>query len=394
MSQRTGSLDKPERLIFIPFIFGFGGVERLVIALSRYLANLQIPHSVVCFEDTIGLSSYADWQLNVRTIAAGRSVPSEANALRKSSLFSDSKCGRVLAFDLKGAMYSQFIRRECVVHLTDPPSLLPTDITRDAFSAAPTLIGAVSRLSHPLHSARAELAHQATRRGVRKAETVIVMTDAIARELHRIYGVDCRIVRPGVDTTIPRSKKTRHDGAFRLISISRLESTKRLDWVLRALAALESSPRPLSQLRDWRFDIVGDGSQRAELESLSTSLGLRSRVSFHGWLDDRAVQTVNNEADLFVMPAAQGYGLPALESLVRRIPVIIHRDSGVSEIFDRNPWVRIVSAPDGTDLGSAIREMSEAISRGEISDYPVPMIPSETDWAAEISRICGWIETG
>jgi glycosyltransferase involved in cell wall biosynthesis len=223
---------------------------------------------------------------------------------------------------------------------------------------------------------------------------VIVMTDAIARELHRIYGVDCRIVRPGVDTTIPRSKKTRHDGAFRLISISRLESTKRLDWVLRALAALESSPRPLSQLRDWRFDIVGDGSQRAELESLSTSLGLSSRVSFHGWLDDRAVQTVNNEADLFVMPAAQGYGLPALESLVRRIPVIIHRDSGVSEIFDRNPWVRIVSAPDGTDLGSAIREMSEAISRGEISDYPVPMIPSETDWAAEISRICGWIETG
>jgi glycosyltransferase involved in cell wall biosynthesis len=163
---------------------------------------------------------------------------------------------------------------------------------------------------------------------------------------------------------------------------------------LRALAALESSPRPLSQLRDWRFDIVGDGSQRAELESLSTSLGLSSRVSFHGWLDDRAVQTVNNEADLFVMPAAQGYGLPALESLVRRIPVIIHRDSGVSEIFDRNPWVRIVSAPDGTDLGSAIREMSEAISRGEISDYPVPMIPSETDWAAEISRICGWIETG
>lgn len=394
MSQRTGSLGNAERLIFIPFIFGFGGVERLVIALSRYLANLQIPHSVICFQDTIGLSSYADWQLNVRTIAARRSVRHEASALRKSFLFSDSKSGRVLVFDLKGAMYSQFIGRECVVHLTDPPSLLPTDITRDAFSAAPTLRGAVSHLRHPLHSTRAELAHQATRRGVRKAETVIVMTHAIARELHRLYGVDCRIVRPGVDTSIPPSKKTRQDGIFRLISISRLESTKRLDWVLRALAVLESLPQPFSQLRDWRFDIIGDGGERAELESMSRGLGLSSRIVFHGWLEDQAVQTLHNEADLFVMPAAQGYGLPALESLARRIPVIIHRDSGVSEIFDRNPWVRIVSAPDGGDLGSAIKEMSEAISRGEISDYPVPMIPSETDWAAEISRICGWIETG
>ena len=161
--------------------------------------------------------------------------------------------------------------------------------------------------------------------------------------------------------------------------------------MLSALADLNARSSAFGANRDWRFDVVGDGSQRGELEKLSSDLGLADRVSFHGWLDDDAVQRLASESSLFIMPAAQGYGLPALESLVRGVPVIAHRDSGVSEILQSTPWVRLVSASDGSDLGDAIAEMSAAISRGALRDYPVPMIPSETDWAAEISRICGWI---
>jgi glycosyltransferase involved in cell wall biosynthesis len=178
---------------------------------------------------------------------------------------------------------------------------------------------------------------------------------------------------------------------LRLLSISRLESTKRIDWILRALADLETNTHPLSNRVEWRLDIVGDGTMRSDLERLARDLGLISRIRFHGWLTDDEIKNITTDATLFLMPAAQGYGLPALESLVRRTPVILHRDSGVSEIFDSNPWVRIVSAPDGRDLAPAIAEMTEAISRGVLSDYPVPKIPSETDWAEEMARICGWI---
>ena len=33
------------------------------------------------------------------------------------------------------------------------------------------------------------------------------------------------------------------------------------------------------------------------------------------------------------MPAVQGYGIPAIESLQRGIPVLLHRESGVSDIL-------------------------------------------------------------
>jgi hypothetical protein len=53
----------------------------------------------------------------------------------------------------------------------------------------------------------------------------------------------------------------------------------------------------------------------------------------------------------------------------------------------------MISAADGSDVDGAITDMAQAISRGTLSDYPVPVIPSETEWAAEIAGICGWMKS-
>jgi glycosyltransferase involved in cell wall biosynthesis len=315
----------------------------------------------------------------------------EARALARSPIFKQKDSSKVLVFDLKGALYSQFIPRQCVIHLTDPPSLLPTDITRDAFSTANSVGESLNRLRHPLHSVRAEVAHRLTLRGVRRAAKVVVMTHAIADEMRRRYGVDCRIVRPGVNTQQTARTHQEVTEGLRMLSISRLEPSKRIDWVLNALSKLEKEVPGFAAGSDWRLDIVGDGSHRRQLEQRSAELGLTDRVRFHGWLNDEETGSLAAHANLFVMPAAQGYGLPALESLVRRTPVIVHRDSGVSEILASNQWVRIISAADGADLAPAIAEMARTISQRVLPDYPVPMIPSERDWAAEMARICGWI---
>ena len=380
------------RLIFIPFIYGFGGVERLALSLSRFLYEREIDHSIVTFEDTINLSSHAEWRLPVHVIKAKRSLRDEALAIGQAGVFKDAGSGTVLAFDLKGALYSQFIPRPCVLHLTDPPSLLPTDITRYRITAVSSASDAAKRISHPLRSIRAEAAHRATRRGVRQAREIVVMTNVIAAELRRLYGVAPRVVRPGVNTGVER-RSTPKSESLRMLSISRLEPTKRIDWILHALRRLEIRTPSLSSTNDWRFEIVGDGTQRAELENLCRTLGLASRVSFRGWQSAEQVRDLSYASNLFLMPAAQGYGLPALESLAIGVPVIVHRDSGVSEIFSASPWVRMISAADGSDVDGAITDMAQAISRGTLSDYPVPVIPSETEWAAEIAGICGWMKS-
>ena len=114
-----------ERIIFVPFIHAFGGVERLVLALSRFLHEHGIPHTVLCFNQTIDFAGYADWPINVQELTHRRSPVSEGLALNRY-LRASHACGSPppLLFDLKGAFYAGMIPTlDYHLHLTDPPQV-------------------------------------------------------------------------------------------------------------------------------------------------------------------------------------------------------------------------------------------------------------------------------
>jgi glycosyltransferase involved in cell wall biosynthesis len=123
---------------------------------------------------------------------------------------------------------------------------------------------------------------------------------------------------------------------------------------------------------------------------MSIDLGLGERTEFLGHVSDDELQRAYATASLFVMPAVQGYGLPALEALDRRIPTIVHRDSGVSEILSGTPWVEIIEGQNG-QLESAIKSMLERLLNEQLSTVSLPKIPSSMEWAESIARACGWL---
>ena len=349
-----------ERIIVVPFLDAFGGVERLVVGLCRYLRACGVAHRIVCLRASIDLAEWAGWPIEVEEVRAARHSLAEAWALRRRLQGAND----VLFFDLKGAFYAGLaMGGRYHVHLTDPPSLLPRDVSKHAPS-----------LSYELSSdmVRAELAHRLNRRGVRRAKTVIAMTNAIARELQTLYSVEPVVLRPGVRSMpVAVREPSRH-----LLSLSRLEPNKRIDWILRAVAALPD--------RDFVLDIVGEGSQRSALEALAAELGIAANTRFHGRVSDEAVEQLWARCGLFLMPAVQGYGLPALESLARRVPVVLHRDSGVAEILGDTPWVAIID--DAASLAPALARMAGVQTRPA-----VPIIPTEEGWAQQLSAACGWI---
>jgi glycosyltransferase involved in cell wall biosynthesis len=356
------------RQIVVPFVSAFGGVERLVIALGRYLESRKLPHQVLCFDDTLGLAAHAGYRLDVKALHPPRRPLAEAWSLR--SHFAATSGPPPLFFDLKGAFYAGLagLSRHRV-HLTDPPSLLPRDVSKHA----PSLGGALG-----LRGLRAEVVHRINRRGLARAGGVIAMTDAVAREIEALYGIAPHVVRPGV-TRRPRAQRPPiGDQPLHALSVCRLESSKRVDWILRALA---SSPPP------WRLSIVGDGPDRPRLQQLAGELG--GAVQFHGRISDEDLERLYAAAHLFVMPAVQGYGLPALESLERGLPVVVHADSGVSEILGGSPWVEVVSG-GAEELARAVADMAGRLRRGELERSPPPPVPDESDWAARICEICEW----
>lgn len=371
-----------ERIIFIPFIDAFGGAERLVLDLSRFLHEKLLPHTIACFRQSIELQEYADWPLQIHQILPRRNAITEARSLSAFLVKTRSEFSPLL-FDLKSAFYSGLVSPgPFFLHLTDPPSLLPADVSKHARALRRQ---DETRRAGVLPTLRGDLVHRLNRRGVKRASKTIVMTEKIQSELRELYDVDALIIRPGVPARSFPAAKTQTAGPLRLLSVSRLEANKRIDWILRALAALKPS-----QPSDWLFEIVGQGPDRELLRNLAAELGLGDRVLFHGHVSDEELNAAYARANLFLMPAVQGYGLPALEALRRGIPSVVHADSGVSEILGGSPWVEIVAGSNG-ELGEAIGIMLGRLTNGPLSLADAPRIPASNEWAAQICQACEWL---
>lgn len=108
----------------------------------------------------------------------------------------------------------------------------------------------------------------------------------------------------------------------RVIMVARLSWWKDQKTLLRALASLVDL--------DWELELVGDGPLRAEIEALSASLGIASRVQFSGYRADVASRLA--EAQLFVLATKwEGFPRSILEAMRAGLPVIASDVGGVRE---------------------------------------------------------------
>ena len=175
-----------------------------------------------------------------------------------------------------------------------------------------------------------------------------------------------------------------------MLTVSRIEPNKRIDWILRALAALEHETPPLSSRTDWRFDVIGKGSALDTMRQLAATLEIKRRVHFPGYVSDEELARLYDMAHLFVMPALQGYGIPAIEALSRGIPVLLHAESGVSDILRRTHWAFVIDGKEDAML-PALRQAIDSTLAGAQLELPLPALPTEDEWAERVAKLCNWI---
>lgn len=370
-----------DRILFIPEITNFGGGERIYLSLSKFLHEQSIPHRIVSYYQDIRLQDYAGWPLKTEVISPDRNPVRKAWAL-KQYLDRQRALGveKPLLFSLQSGLHAgAFGIGGFSLLILDTPSLLSGEIGRR------------SPLMRPASWMRASVSHCLIRRGMHRADVVIITTRFMADEAEALYGLRPVIAYQGVaGEGVQLHRRLTPERPLRLLSVCRLENNKRIDWMLRSLASLEARETPLRARKDWRLDVVGEGSRQDDLQRLAASLGLADRVVFHGLVSDERLEEIYGEADLFLMPAVQGYGLPALEALTRKIPVVMHAQSGVSEVLGGSPWVEIITGGEET-LTAGIDTMVARLLAGGLSEQTLPDFPTEGQWAEQVCRLCGWI---
>ena len=131
-----------------------------------------------------------------------------------------------------------------------------------------------------------------------------------------------------------------------ILFVGRLQARKRVDYLLRACAEIE--PRP-------RLIIIGDGPERAGLESLAKNV--YPSTEFIGSKHGAELKPYYEQADLFVLPGTGG--LAVQEAMSYGLPVIVAKGDGTQDdlVREGNGW-----QINPEDYGALVSTMQNALS--------------------------------
>jgi colanic acid/amylovoran biosynthesis glycosyltransferase len=163
---------------------------------------------------------------------------------------------------------------------------------------------------------------------------------------------------------IPSEGPEARSRGIRLLTVARLVEKKGIAIALRALASLRDKSAAI------RYDVIGDGPQRAELEALAASLGIADRVRFTGAVSNERVMQEMRDADLFVLPSVtapngdeEGTPTVLLEASYAGMPVLATRHAGNPEIVADGVSGVLVAEGDPAALADGLRAMLAARER-------------------------------
>jgi glycosyltransferase involved in cell wall biosynthesis len=97
---------------------------------------------------------------------------------------------------------------------------------------------------------------------------------------------------------------------------------------------IEAAKKVLDKYSQVRFVMAGSGDMTNRMIKKAAELRISSRFHFTGFLKGDEVDRMLAMTDVFVMPSvSEPFGIAPLEALQANVPVIISRQSGVSEVL-------------------------------------------------------------
>lgn len=134
---------------------------------------------------------------------------------------------------------------------------------------------------------------------------------------------------------------------FVLGYVGRLSEEKGLGFLIGAVSDLMHSSIPV------RLVIIGEGSQRADLELMSKKYGTDTSVIFLGFRDD--IHSYLPAFDAFILPSLmEGTPMAMLEAMLCGIPVIASKVGGIPDVVTSGKNGILVSPGSSQEIGAAI----------------------------------------
>jgi glycosyltransferase involved in cell wall biosynthesis len=169
--------------------------------------------------------------------------------------------------------------------------------------------------------------------GIRKSDKVIAVSKFTKNKITENYGIDenkIDVIYNGIDKEEFRNcpQVINPFGKKIVLFLGRLTLHKGPDYFLRA------AKRVLDKKKDVLFVISGSGDMERKMIGDACRLGIGDKVLFTGFLKDEQLRKIYKMANLYVMPSvSEPFGITPLEALACGTPVLISKQSGISEVL-------------------------------------------------------------
>jgi glycogen synthase len=169
--------------------------------------------------------------------------------------------------------------------------------------------------------------------GLKAADIVIANSNMTKENVIRHYGIDpqkIEVVHWGIDPDNPHygiGHKSPFSDEKVVLFLGRITIQKGPDYFV------EAANKVLKFVPKTKFVIAGSGDMFERMITRADQLGILENFIFTGFLRGADVHKAFQMADLYVMPSvSEPFGLVALESLKNGTPILISKQSGVSEV--------------------------------------------------------------
>lgn len=139
------------------------------------------------------------------------------------------------------------------------------------------------------------------------------------------------------------------DSVINFVACGRLVEQKNFSLLINALGNINKDHK------NWVLHLLGDGNQKGELLKLTTDLGIRNKVIFHGFQSNP--YKYMKSADLFVLSSKkEGFGHVIVEAMACGIPVLsTNCPHGPAEIINNERYGWLTNNNDLEDMTSQLR---------------------------------------
>ena len=171
------------------------------------------------------------------------------------------------------------------------------------------------------------------REGMEKADRIIAVSHRTKRMIAERYAIPpekISVVYNAVTRTeAQRAYRTERPGERKMVLfLGRITFQKGPDYFVEAAAQV------LHVLPDVTFVMAGAGDMMGRMIERVGELGIGDRFHFTGFLQGEEIERIFSLSDLYVMPSvSEPFGISPLEAMMYDVPVILSRQSGVSEIL-------------------------------------------------------------